>query len=58
MLSSEDGKVLLINPALTELTGYTASDIPTRDEWDVLAYRNAAPRMKKDVRRAMESGTL
>ena len=56
MLSSEDGKVLLINPALTELTGYTASDIPTRDEWDALAYRNAAPRMKKDVRRAMETG--
>ncbi len=56
MLSTEDRKVLLINPALTELTGYTVSDIPTRDVWEALAYREEAPRVKDDVRRAFEGG--
>ena len=50
MLSREDRKVLLINPAFTELTGYTTSDIPTRDEWEALAYRDDAPRVREDVR--------
>ena len=34
LLSREDRKILRINPALTALTGYTAADIPTRDEWE------------------------
>ena len=54
MLSREDRKVLLINPALTEVTGYTASDIPTRDEWEALAYRDDAPLMREEDRRAFE----
>ncbi len=45
-----------MNPALTELTGYTVSDIPTRDVWEALAYREEAPRVKDDVRRAFEGG--
>jgi PAS domain S-box-containing protein len=49
LLSREDRKILLVNPALTKLTGYTHSDIPTRDEWEACAYRERAPRIKKDV---------
>jgi PAS domain S-box-containing protein len=56
MLSREDRKILLINPALTEITGYEASDIPTRDKWEALAYRNDAPRIKENLRRAFEGG--
>ena len=56
MVSREDRKVLLINPALTRLTGYTTSDIPTRDEWESLAYRDDSPRVKEDFHRTLESG--
>ena len=56
ILWREDRKVLLMNPAVTELSGYTASDIPTRDEWEVLAYRETAPRGKEDFDRTFESG--
>jgi len=56
MLSREDRNVLFINPAFTDLTGYTASDVPTRDDWEALAYRDGAPRVKEDVCRAFESG--
>ncbi len=56
MLSKEDRTILLINPALTELTGYTASDIPTRDKWEALAFRNEARRVEEDVRHTFESG--
>ena len=54
ILWREDRKVLLINPALTKLTGYTASDIPTRDEWEALAYRDDAPQGKEDFHRTFE----
>ncbi len=56
ILWREDRKVLLMNPALTELSGYMASDIPTRDEWEALAYRETAPRGKEDFDRTFESG--
>ncbi|HWJ18723.1 MAG TPA: PAS domain S-box protein, partial [Geobacterales bacterium] len=56
ILWREDRKVLLMNPALTKLTGYTASDIPTRDEWEALAYRDDAPQGTEDFRRTFESG--
>ena len=42
VLANEDGKIVLINPAFTELTGYTLEDIPTRNAWAQLAYRDAA----------------
>ncbi len=54
MVSREDRKILLINPALTEFTGYTAADIPTRDEWEALAYRDLAPWVKEQVGIAFE----
>ncbi|HWJ19824.1 MAG TPA: PAS domain S-box protein, partial [Geobacterales bacterium] len=56
LLFREDRKILLINPALTKLTGYTASDIPTRDEWEAWAYRENAPSVKKEVREVFEQG--
>ncbi|MFZ1109966.1 MAG: PAS domain S-box protein [Rhodomicrobium sp.] len=49
LLSREDRKILLVNPALTKLTGYTHSDIPTRDEWEAYAYREHAARIEKEV---------
>ncbi len=56
ILWREDRKVLLMNPTLTKLTGYTASDIPTRDEWEALAYRDDAPQGKEDFDRTFERG--
>ena len=56
LLSREDRKILLINPALTKLTGYTASDIPTRDEWEAWAYRDNAQPVKEAVREVFEQG--
>ncbi len=54
LLSREDRKILLINPALTKLTGYTHSDIPTRDEWEVYAYREYAEQVKKQASELFE----
>lgn len=54
LLSREDRKILLINPALTALTGYTHSDIPTRDEWEAYAYREKAQEVKEDVTKIFE----
>ena len=56
LLSREDRKILLINPALTRLTGYTLADIPTRDEWEARAYRDVAQRVKEGVRDAFDGG--
>ncbi len=58
LLSREDRKVLLINPALTKLTGYTASDIPTREEWENFAYREGAELVKEQARDAFASGPV
>ncbi|MEQ8385031.1 MAG: PAS domain S-box protein [Coleofasciculus sp. A1-SPW-01] len=38
MLHAEDGEVLQINQAWTELTGYTHQDIPTIADWTQKAY--------------------
>ena len=54
ILSREDRKILLVNPALTALTGYTHSDIPTRDEWETYAYREQANEIKEQVGRIFE----
>ena len=56
ILSREDRKILLINPALTALTGYTSADIPTRNEWENLAYREHAQEVRDTLHIAFESG--
>ena len=56
LLSREDRKLLLINPALTKLTGYTAADIPTRDEWEASAYRENAGSVRAEVHNVFERG--
>jgi PAS domain S-box-containing protein len=55
LLSREDRKILRINPALTALTGYTAADIPTRDEWEQLAYQEHAQEIRDTAHIAFES---
>ena len=55
ILSREDRTILRINPALTALTGYRAADIPTRDEWENLAYREHAQEIRDTVHIAFES---
>jgi PAS domain S-box-containing protein len=57
LLTREDLKILSINPALTALTGYSASDIPTRDEWEAYAYRENASCARRVLLGAFESGT-
>ena len=39
MLHTEDGEVLFINKAWSDLSGYTLQDIPTTAEWAEKAYR-------------------
>jgi two-component system, cell cycle sensor histidine kinase and response regulator CckA len=55
ILSREDRKILLVNPALTALTGYSHSDIPTRDEWEAYAYRENAPSIRRQVAEMFET---
>ena len=42
MIHAEDGEVLQINAAWTEITGYTHADIPTISDWAALAYGDRA----------------
>lgn len=42
IIHAEDGEVLQINTALTELTGYTHPDIPTMQAWVTLVYGDRA----------------
>lgn len=51
MIHAEDGTVLQINSAWTELTGYTPADIPTLEAWTARAYGVRKDRMKRDIDR-------
>lgn len=42
MIHAEDGEVLEINDAWTEITGYTHADIPTMQDWTRRAYGKQA----------------
>ncbi len=44
MLHDEDGRILLVNRAWTEITGYAHGDIPTMDHWIRLAHGENRPR--------------
>ena len=49
MIHAEDGEVLQINAAWTELTGYTRSDIPTTQAWAERAYGSDAARVLENI---------
>jgi diguanylate cyclase (GGDEF)-like protein/PAS domain S-box-containing protein len=51
MIHAEDGEVLLINDAWTELTGYTLADIPTIGRWVDLAYNPEMGWIKKAIKK-------
>jgi PAS domain S-box-containing protein len=42
MIRRDDGKVVMINEAWTEITGYTLDDIPTIEQWTQKAYGQLA----------------
>lgn len=59
MIHAEDGRVLQISRAWTELTGYAAPEIRTIEAWVERAYGDAAPAALERIRRlyALEQRT-
>jgi len=55
LLQAEDGEVLRINRAWTELTGYTHDDLPTLDAWLTHAHGQGAE-VLRDCMRVLFSG--
>ncbi|GAB1540878.1 hypothetical protein NUACC21_35470 [Scytonema sp. NUACC21] len=51
MIHAEDGEILQINHALSDITGYQPEDIPTIDRWTELAYGQRP----KSVKETLES---
>ncbi|NQE36982.1 sensor histidine kinase [Microcoleus asticus] len=51
MLHAENGEVLQINCAWTELSGYQHSEIPTIEDWTEKAYHNRKSLVKADIDR-------
>jgi len=52
LLHTEDGEILALSHALTEITGYAADDLPTLDRWLQRAYRGEhARRVAADIDR-------
>ena len=54
ILHAEDGEVLTVNQAWTELTGYTHADIPTIADWTERAYGERKERVRADIDRLYE----
>jgi len=51
MLHAENGEVLQINSAWTELSGYQHSEIPTIEDWTEKAYHNRQSLVQADIDR-------
>ncbi len=51
MLHAENGEVLQINCAWTELSGYEYSEIPTIEDWTEKAYHSRKPLVQADIDR-------
>ena len=51
IIHAEDGEVVSINQALTDLTGYSHKDIPTIPDWTEKAYGKRGPVIKKYIRK-------
>ena len=49
MVHSEDGEVLLISKAWTELTGYTPEELPTIDAWIRRAFARDQPSIRAGI---------
>ncbi|MFE4106668.1 PAS domain S-box protein [Almyronema epifaneia] len=49
MIHAEDGEILQISNALTEITGYTFADLPTIQHWVQLAYRDRSQQVRLDI---------
>ncbi|MEG5067000.1 CHASE3 domain-containing protein [Microcoleus sp. B3-A4] len=54
MLHAENGKVLQINSAWTELSGYEYSEIPTIEDWTEKAYHSRQSLVQADIARLHE----
>ncbi|NEU82835.1 PAS domain S-box protein [Nostoc sp. UIC 10630] len=57
MLHAEDGQILQINQAWTQLTGYSTVDIPTISEWTQKAYGERQQLVKADIDRLYNLNT-
>lgn len=53
LYAAEDGEMLLVSRAWTEITGYTIQDIPTLDVWVEKAYRGQQERAMSRIRQAI-----
>jgi PAS domain S-box-containing protein len=51
MIHADDGKVIRISRAWTDITGYALADIPTIDAWTLLAYGEHREMVQKDIAR-------
>jgi PAS domain S-box-containing protein len=54
MLHAENGEVLQINGAWTEISGYEYSEIPTIEDWTEKAYHNRKSLVQADIDRLHE----
>ncbi|MEG4485924.1 CHASE3 domain-containing protein [Microcoleus sp. D2_18a_B4] len=57
MLHAENGQVLQINCAWTELSGYEYSEIPTIEDWTEKAYHNRKSLVQADIDRLHQLNT-
>ena len=55
MIHAEDGEVLQISSTWTELTGYTATEIPTTRAWAEKAYGKDANKVIKQIKYTLNS---
>ncbi|MFM8320855.1 MAG: PAS domain S-box protein, partial [Chloroflexota bacterium] len=51
----EDGTFVMVNQALTDLTGYTLEDLPTLDDWIDLAFPGRTVEMREMIQHNMQS---
>ncbi len=56
MIHTEDGKVLMISRAWTEITGYTHAEIPTIAQWTKKAYGSRMELVKQHIETLFVSG--